>query len=56
MCSTVFFGEFKNKGPGSKFDKRVMFAKKLKEEEAKAFITLDFIQASTWLLPPPVML
>lgn len=52
-CRTVFFGEFKNEGPGSKLDKRVTFAKQLKEEEAKAFITLDYIQASSWLLPPP---
>lgn len=43
VCRTVFFGEFK----------RVTFAKKLTEEEAKPFISLDFIDASSWLLPPP---
>ncbi|XP_042067190.1 pectinesterase 1-like [Salvia splendens] len=50
---TVFFGEFKNEGPGSNFEGRVTFAKQLKEEEAKPFISLDFINASSWLMPPP---
>ncbi|KAL1559340.1 pectinesterase [Salvia divinorum] len=49
---TSFFGEFKNEGPGSNFDKRVTFAKQLSEEEAKPFITLDFIDASSWLMLP----
>ncbi|XP_057778502.1 pectinesterase 1-like [Salvia miltiorrhiza] len=50
---TVYFGEFKNEGAGSNLEKRVTFAKKLTEEEAKPFITLDFIGASSWLIPPP---
>ncbi|EYU20154.1 hypothetical protein ABFS82_06G053800 [Erythranthe guttata] len=49
---TVYFGEYNNKGSAGKFDKRASFAKKLSDAEVKPFISLDFIQGSTWLLPP----
>lgn len=48
----AYFGEFAGTGPGSTLDKRVGFAKKLTEAEVKPFISLSFIQASKWLLPP----
>lgn len=51
LCSTVFFGEFNNQGSGANLEKRVTFAKKLSEEEAKPFINFAYIDASTWLLP-----
>lgn len=50
--STVDFGEYNNKGPGANFDNRAKFAKKLSDGAAKQFISLGFIEASTWLLPP----
>ncbi|XP_047938342.1 pectinesterase 1-like [Salvia hispanica] len=49
--STVYFGEFNNRGPGANMEKRVTFAKKLTPAEANPFITLAYIEASTWLLP-----
>ncbi|KAK4489361.1 hypothetical protein RD792_005168 [Penstemon davidsonii] len=50
--STVYFGEYNNKGPGSDLGKRVTFAKKLSDADAKPFIRLAFIEGSKWLLPP----
>ncbi|KAL6541679.1 hypothetical protein OROGR_011165 [Orobanche gracilis] len=49
---TVYFGEYKNRGPGSNFDKRVSFAKKLSDAEVKQFLSLAFVEGSKWLLPP----
>ncbi|KAK9034639.1 hypothetical protein V6N11_050796 [Hibiscus sabdariffa] len=42
-------------GEGSSTSKWVPFAKKLTDKEAKQFITLDFIGATKWLLPPPTI-
>ncbi|XP_021757335.1 pectinesterase 1-like [Chenopodium quinoa] len=50
---TVFFGEYNNKGPGASLAKRVPYTKKLTDVEAKTFISLDYIEAPKWLLPPP---
>ncbi|CAI8595571.1 unnamed protein product [Vicia faba] len=50
---TLFFGEYKNTGPGADTKKRVKFTKQLSDGEAKPFITLGIIQGSRWLLPPP---
>uniref|UniRef100_A0A803MVL0 Pectinesterase n=1 Tax=Chenopodium quinoa TaxID=63459 RepID=A0A803MVL0_CHEQI len=50
---TVFFGEYNNKGPGASLAKRVPYTKKLTEAEAKTFISLEYIDAAKWLLPPP---
>ncbi|GAB4836627.1 hypothetical protein Ancab_001540 [Ancistrocladus abbreviatus] len=50
---TVFFGEYQCKGPGANTDKRVPFAKKLTEAQVQPYISLDFIEATKWLLPPP---
>ncbi|KAK8598790.1 hypothetical protein V6N13_076736 [Hibiscus sabdariffa] len=52
-AKTVYYGEYKCIGEGSSPSKRVPFAKKLTDKEAKQFITLDFIGATKWLLPPP---
>ncbi|KAG8662198.1 pectinesterase PPME1-like [Manihot esculenta] len=49
---TVFFAEYQNSGPGSNLKKRVKFAKKLTDREAKHFLSLGYIQGSKWLLPP----
>ncbi|KDP39969.1 hypothetical protein JCGZ_03500 [Jatropha curcas] len=49
----IFFGEFKNSGPGAAPDGRAKFAKQLTEAEVKPFISLIYIEGSKWLLPPP---
>ncbi|CAM8993378.1 unnamed protein product [Rhodiola kirilowii] len=50
---TVFFGEYKNSGPGGEAATRVKFTKQLSESEVAPFIELGFIEGSKWLLPPP---
>lgn len=50
---TIFFGEYHNKGPGASLAKRVPYTKQLTEAEAKQFISLEYIDAAKWLLPPP---
>ncbi|KAH6792761.1 Pectin lyase-like superfamily protein [Perilla frutescens var. hirtella] len=50
--STVFFGEYNNRGPGSNLENRVKFAKKLSPNEAKPFTNLGYIDAASWLGPP----
>lgn len=49
----VFYGEYKCMGPGADTSKRAKFTKILDDEEVKPFITLNYIDASTWLLRPP---
>lgn len=53
ICRNVFFGEYKNTGPGANTAKRAKFAKQLTEEEAKPFLNLGYINGTIWLLPPP---
>ncbi|KAL9687454.1 hypothetical protein QQ045_031857 [Rhodiola kirilowii] len=50
---TVYYGEYKNEGPGADMTNRVKYARMLSDEEANQFVTSDFIDAKTWLLPPP---
>ncbi|CAI9091948.1 OLC1v1027073C1 [Oldenlandia corymbosa var. corymbosa] len=50
---TVLFGEFNCKGAGSNLAGRISYTKKLTEAEAKPYLSLGYIKASTWLLPPP---
>ncbi|KAF2311665.1 hypothetical protein GH714_025738 [Hevea brasiliensis] len=49
----VFFGEYKNTGPGAAPAGRVKYAKQLTEEEVKPFLSLGFIKGASRLLPPP---
>ncbi|KAG8381031.1 hypothetical protein BUALT_Bualt06G0078500 [Buddleja alternifolia] len=49
----IYFGEYNNKGAGSNLAKRAAFTKKLSDADVKPFISLAYIQASKWLLPPP---
>ncbi|KAJ9678662.1 hypothetical protein PVL29_020750 [Vitis rotundifolia] len=51
--SLVFYGEYKCMGPGADTSKRSKFSKELDDNGATPFITLNYIDASTWLLPPP---
>ncbi|GFP87035.1 pectinesterase 2 [Phtheirospermum japonicum] len=50
--STVYFGEYNNRGPGANWEKRVPFAKKLSAADVKPFLSLAFVEGSKWLLPP----
>ncbi|KAL2897148.1 Pectinesterase PPME1 [Bienertia sinuspersici] len=50
---TIFFGEYKNTGPGADATKRVPYTKQLTDAEAKEFISMEYIEADKWLLPPP---
>ncbi|ONI24900.1 hypothetical protein PRUPE_2G268300, partial [Prunus persica] len=50
---TVFYGEYKCSSPGSSMVERVKYAKQLTGEQIKPFLSLDYIQGSKWLLPPP---
>lgn len=54
-CRTAYFAEFENRGPGATPDQRPGFVKRLSGADAKQFITLAHINASSWLLPPPVL-
>ncbi|CAH9130494.1 unnamed protein product [Cuscuta epithymum] len=49
---TTFFGEYKNTGPRSDMNTRPKFVRRLTDTEVKPYITLGFIEASKWLLPP----
>ncbi|KAK9699382.1 hypothetical protein RND81_08G170400 [Saponaria officinalis] len=53
MQKTVYFGEYKNSGPGASRSGRAKFAKQLTDKEAELFISLEYIDAAKWLLPPP---
>ncbi|XP_051142813.1 pectinesterase 1-like [Andrographis paniculata] len=49
---TVYFGEFNNRGPGAALNSRVTFCKKMTESDCNQFLSLSYIEAATWLLPP----
>ncbi|KAJ0981075.1 hypothetical protein J5N97_009330 [Dioscorea zingiberensis] len=50
---TVFYGEYKCMGPGAVTNQRVNYSRVLTDRQARHFLDLNFIHASTWLLPPP---
>ncbi|XP_061375317.1 pectinesterase PPME1-like [Gastrolobium bilobum] len=50
---TAHFGEYQNKGPGADVSGRATITKKLSEAEVKPYISLEMIEGSQWLLPPP---
>ncbi|CAH9100793.1 unnamed protein product [Cuscuta epithymum] len=49
---TTFFGEYKNTGPGSNMKMRPKFVRRLTAPEVRPYLTLGFVEASKWLLPP----
>ncbi|CAN0839415.1 Putative pectinesterase 63 [Linum grandiflorum] len=51
----VYYGEYKCKGPGALATGRVRYAKFLNDEEASPFLSMTFINAHKWLLPPPLL-
>ncbi|XP_062232619.1 probable pectinesterase 53 [Phragmites australis] len=46
---TVFYGQYKCTGPGANYAGRVEWSRELTDEEAKPFISLDFIDGFEWL-------
>ncbi|KAK9149270.1 hypothetical protein Scep_008027 [Stephania cephalantha] len=50
---TVFYGEYKCYGPGASTSKRAKYTKIMSSEEAKPYLDKSYINAATWLLPPP---
>ncbi|KAM3220614.1 hypothetical protein P3L10_019882 [Capsicum annuum] len=46
---TVFYGQYKCSGPGANFAGRVSWCRELTEQEAKPFISLNFIDGSEWI-------
>ncbi|OMO86366.1 Pectinesterase, catalytic [Corchorus olitorius] len=50
---TVYYGEYKCKGPGASLSGRVGYAKILQPVEIIPFLSLTYIHGSNWLLPPP---
>ncbi|XP_077239948.1 putative pectinesterase 63 [Tasmannia lanceolata] len=52
---TVFYGEYECKGPGASTKDRVSFGKLLKERQVQPFLSMSYIQANKWLLPPPML-
>ena len=48
-CRTVFYGQYKCTGPGANYAGRVQWSRELTDEEAKPFISLDFIDGLQWL-------
>jgi len=53
--STVFYGEYKCMGPGAATDRRASYSRILTDDQAKPFLSMTFIRALTWLLPPPTL-
>ncbi|CAL4909182.1 unnamed protein product [Urochloa decumbens] len=46
---TVFYGQYKCTGPGANYAGRVQWSRELTDEEAKPFISLDFIDGLEWI-------
>ncbi|XP_047943995.1 probable pectinesterase 53 isoform X1 [Salvia hispanica] len=46
---TVFYGQYKCTGEGAKFAGRVAWSRELTDEEAKPFISLNFIDGTEWI-------
>jgi len=50
---TVEFAEYMSTGPGYTPGKRVKYSKQYTAAQVKPYLSLDFIRAAEWLLPPP---
>ncbi|KAJ8621255.1 hypothetical protein MRB53_029784 [Persea americana] len=50
---TVYYAEYKCKGPGANTGGRVKFGRQLNDNQAQPYLSKTFIHATTWLLPPP---
>ncbi|KAE8703481.1 Pectinesterase isoform 2 [Hibiscus syriacus] len=52
-AKTVYHGEYKWTGVGAYSSGREPFAKQLTQKEAEPFLSLDYVNATKWLLPAP---
>lgn len=54
MCcrKQLSLGQYGCSGPGANTSKRVTWAKKMSEEEAKKFASISFIDDEGWLTQP----
>jgi len=52
-CRTLYFGEYKNTGPGSDATGRSPLTRQLSDSEVKPYLGLGMIEGSKWILPPP---
>lgn len=52
---SVYYGEYKCKGPGASTSGRVKYAKILTDEQVKPFMTMNYINGNKWLLRPPLL-
>ncbi|MBA0563621.1 hypothetical protein Golob_008593 [Gossypium lobatum] len=52
-AKTIYYGEYKCKGPRANPNNREPSVKQLSGAEVLPFLVLDFIEATKWLLPPP---
>ncbi|KAK6926247.1 Pectinesterase, catalytic [Dillenia turbinata] len=50
---TMLFGEYKNTRPGSSPKGLASFVRQLSDAQARTYLSLDYIEVSNWLLPPP---
>ncbi|CAN0909151.1 Putative pectinesterase 11 [Linum grandiflorum] len=50
---TVFYGEYKNYGPGADRSKRVAWSKKLAIDEVSGFLSKNMIGGRSWIRPKP---
>ncbi|MCL7022116.1 hypothetical protein MKW94_020889 [Papaver nudicaule] len=50
---TVYYGEYKCKGQGANPTGRVKYVKMLTDAEVKPYLDINYINGSTWILPPP---
>ncbi|XP_024642130.1 probable pectinesterase 53 [Medicago truncatula] len=48
----LYYGEYKCFGPGSNFTERAPWVRRLTDEEAQQFISIQFILGNTWLNGP----
>ncbi|CAN1255782.1 Putative pectinesterase 11, partial [Linum perenne] len=50
---TVFYGEYKNYGPGANRSKRAAWSKKLEIDEVSGFLSKDMIGGKSWIRAKP---
>ncbi|CAN0909156.1 Putative pectinesterase 11 [Linum grandiflorum] len=53
LYRTVFYGEYKNYGPGADRSKRVAWSKKLAIDEVSGFLSKNMIGGRSWIRPKP---
>jgi pectinesterase len=49
-CRTVFYGQYKCTGPGATYAGRVAWSHELTDDEARPFVSLNFIDGNEWIM------